>query len=267
MKLASDNGIKVLLDGQGGDELFTGYTDYYSTFYMEMLKAIAINDFIRELASIKNSAVDLKKLLLDSMKSFYRMLVPSSVKKFILVARRKEINYLNTDFYNEMKDRLQVEGARLRTSLNKMLHEFISELSLKYLLRYEDRNSMRFSIEARTPFSDDIDLIEYIFQIPSAYKIYRGWSKYLLRAAARGMLPEEIRLRKDKIGFATPEYYWLNEMKEAFRTYMTDDLKEFLDVAKIRRDWDTLVRKQTQTGNTKLWGFINFAVWKKVYAL
>jgi asparagine synthase (glutamine-hydrolysing) len=153
------------------------------------------------------------------------------------------------------------------TSLNKMLYEFISEVSLKSLLRYEDRNSMRFSIEARAPFSDDLDLIEYVFRIPSVYKIYSGWSKYLLRAATKGVLPEEIRLRKDKIGFATPEYDWLNELKEEFRSYMTDDLKDFLDVAKIRRDWDLLVKKQRQTGITELWGFINFAVWKKIYDL
>jgi asparagine synthase (glutamine-hydrolysing) len=183
------------------------------------------------------------------------------------MTRRKESTYLNVDFLNEKRDRLQMAMGEPATSLNRMLYEFISEVSLKSLLRYEDRNSMRFSIEARAPFSDDLDLIEYVFRIPSVYKIYRGWSKYLLRAATKGVLPEEIRLRKDKIGFATPEYDWLNELKEEFRSYMTDDLKDFLDVAKIRRDWDLLVKKQRQTGITELWGFINFAVWKKIYDL
>jgi asparagine synthase (glutamine-hydrolysing) len=267
MKLARENGIKVLLDGQGGDELFTGYEPYHGAFFLEMLKAFAIGDLVRELGSFENSPVDVKNVFLYLIKVLYRKLIPSSTRKFILMMRRKESNYLNVDFLNEKRDRLQIAMGEPTTSLNRMLHEFISELSLKSLLRYEDRNSMRFSIETRAPFSDDLDLIEYVFRIPSVYKIYSGWSKYLLRAATKGVLPEEIRLRKDKIGFATPEYDWLNEMKEEFRTYMTDDLKDFLDVVKIRRDWDTLVKKQTQTGITELWGFINFAVWKKVYAL
>ncbi len=267
MKLARENGIKVLLDGQGGDELFTGYAPYHGTFFLEMLKAFAIGDLIRELGSFGNSPVDLKNVFLYSIKVLYRKLIPSSTRKFILMTRRKENNYLSLEFLNEKKDRLQMAMGEPATSLNKMLYEFISEASLKSLLRYEDRNSMRFSIEARAPFSDDLDLIEYVFRIPSVYKIYSGWSKYLLRAATKGVLPEEIRLRKDKIGFATPEYDWLNELKEEFRSYMTDDLRDFLDVAKIRRDWDTLIRKQKQTGITELWGFINFAVWKKVYAL
>ena len=267
MKLASDNGIKVLLDGQGGDELFTGYTLYYDTFFIEMLKAFAIGGFVRELRNLENSPVDLKNLLFDLIKLFYRMLIPSSTRALILMMRRKENNYLNIDFLNENRDRLHIARGKPTTSLNKMLYKYISELSLKSLLRYEDRNSMRFSIEARTPFSDDLDLIEYVFQIPSSYKIYCGWSKYLLRASTKGVLPEEIRLRKDKIGFATPEYDWLNEMKADFRAYITDDLKDFLEVAKIQRDWDMLVRKQTQLGITELWGFINFAVWKKVYAM
>lgn len=64
---------------------------------------------------------------------------------------------------------------------------------------------MRFSIESRTPFADNINLIEYCFQIPSVYKIHNGFSKYILRQAMDGILPEQIRKRVDKVGFATPE--------------------------------------------------------------
>jgi asparagine synthase (glutamine-hydrolysing) len=267
MKLAQENGIKVLLDGQGGDELFTGYQPYYGTFVIEMLKAFAISDFIREIRSLNHSPVDLKNLFLYSIKPLYGTLMPSSVKRLILNMKRKETNYLNTDFWKANKDRLNIIRGKITTSLNKMLYEYISGLSLKPLLRYEDRNSMRFSIEARTPFADDIDLIEYVFQIPSAFKIYCGWSKYLLRAATEGVLPEGIRRRKDKIGFATPEYSWLNQMKEVFKSYITNDISEFIDVKKMQEDWDKLTQGQAQSGITNLWRFINLAIWRKVYAL
>jgi len=126
---------------------------------------------------------------------------------------------------------------------------------------------MRFSIEARTPFADDVDLIEYVFQIPAVYKIYDGWSKYLLRESMTGVLPEKIRLRKDKIGFATPEWHWLNEMKTEFRGYLGKELSDILDVKGIQRDWEKLLRTPPKSGVTNLWRFINLAVWRKVYGL
>lgn len=75
------------------------------------------------------------------------------------------------------------------------------------------------------------------------------------------------RLRKDKIGFATPEYHWLNEKKDEFRTYMTHAMGEFLDVERMGRDWDGLLERQSQNGITTLWRFINLGIWRKVYAL
>ena len=126
---------------------------------------------------------------------------------------------------------------------------------------------MRFSIESRTPLADDIDLIETMFRIPSTYKIHNGWSKYLLRQAMRGIVPEKILSRKDKIGFATPEYYWLTELKQSFKSYFSHDLSDYLNVAKLLEDWDMILAKQPRHDMTKMWRFINFAIWKKVYHL
>jgi asparagine synthase (glutamine-hydrolysing) len=147
-----------------------------------------------------------------------------------------------------------------------MLHEYASGHKLKALLRYEDRNSMRFSIDSRTPFADDTPLIEYLFQVPSSYKIRLGWSKYLLREATRGLLPEEIRMRKDKIGFATPEHLWLKDLSADFKHHITDHASSFIDTRKLIRDWDTLVAEQPSEGITTLWRFINFSAWMKVYS-
>ena len=267
MKLAKGNGVKVLLDGQGGDELFTGYQLYYGPFFAEMLRALDVDSLMRELVSLKNSPTNMKALSLSLVKLFVKRLMPRIFKELIRKLRKREINYLSAELFRDNKDRLTVARDMVATSLNQMLYQYISWLSLKPLLRYEDRNSMRFSIEARAPFADDINLIEYVFQIPSIYKIYCGWSKYLLRAATEGVLPEAIRIRKDKIGFATPEYSWVNEMKEFFNTYMTHDLEEFLKVEKIKKDWDSLIQSQVRTGITDVWRLINLAVWKKVFAL
>jgi asparagine synthase (glutamine-hydrolysing) len=267
MKLAKENGIKVLLDGQGGDELFTGYQTCYGTLYAEILKALAWVDLYRELKGIQNSPINKKYLLLSLVRQFGIRFAPISLITSALKFRKRENKYLTDDFFVENRYRVEEVKEIVSMSLNKMLHQYICGLSLKPLLRYEDRNSMRFSIEARTPFADDINLIEYVFQIPSIYKIYSGWSKYVLREATKGILPESIRQRKDKIGFATPEYIWLNEKKEEFRSYMSSDIDNFFNVKKIQNDWDELLGSQSKTGITNIWRFINLAVWKKVYVV
>ncbi len=267
MKIAKESNIKVLLDGQGADELFAGYQAYYRTFFAEILKNINISTFVRELRNLDNSSINMRFLLTSLAKLYSARFFPPPIKRYLFKVNNKEFKYLNTDFWDENSERLELLKDKADTSLNHMLHKHINRQSLKSLLRYEDRNSMRFSIEARTPFADDIELIEYVFQIPSVYKIHNGWSKYILRESIKGLIPGEIRLRKDKVGFATPEFRWLNEMKNEFKEYITTDLKEFINTKKILEDWDLLINGQVKSGITTIWRFINFAVWKKVYGL
>ena len=267
MKLAKESNIKVLLDGQGADELFAGYQAYYRTFFAEILRNLNISAFIRELKNLDNSPLNMKFLLTSLAKLYCARVFPPPIKRYLFKVNNKEFKYLNNDFWDENSVRLESLKNKADTSLNLMLHKHINRQSLKSLLRYEDRNSMRFSIEARTPFADDTELIEYVFQIPSVYKIHNGWSKYLLRESIKGLIPEEIRLRKDKVGFATPEFRWLNEMKNEFKEYITTDMEEFIDTKKLLGDWDLLINGQVKSGVTTIWRFINFAVWKKVYGL
>src|SRR5439155_14161750 len=92
--------------------------------------------------------------------------------------------------------------------LRRLLHSFLVSLNLPALLRYEDRNSMAFSIEARVPFLDE-RLAEFAFALPPAQLVREGETKWLLRRALCGLLPEEVRTRQDKLGFATPGGEWL----------------------------------------------------------
>lgn len=267
MKLAKESDIKVLLDGQGGDELFAGYHYHQGAFALEMLKHFDIIKFIKEWKSNDNSPTNKKSSIALLMKIIGAKVLPIALKEIALQKITKEYNYINKDFWSEYKFRLEVIKSKAKTSLNQMLYEYVTGSNLKTLLRYEDRNSMRFSIESRPPFADDVNLIEHIFQIPSTYKIHKGWSKYLLREVTRGILPEEIRTRKDKIGFATPEHSWLNEARSTLREYITDDLNMFFNVRKMHNDWDILIKNQSENATTNIWRFINLAVWKKVFDL
>jgi asparagine synthase (glutamine-hydrolysing) len=267
MKIARENNIKVLLDGQGADELFTGYTYFFRPFYNEIIRNFSVSCFINEFKGVKNSPVNSNEIFITLLKSIIKKFFPLFLKEKILRLKFKENDLIKNDFWFGFKDRyLNIKGKEF-TNLNDSLFDQFTKSSLKNLLKYEDRNSMNFSIESRTPFSDDINLIEYVFNIPSAYKIHNGWTKYLLRESMKDVIPDKIRNRTDKIGFATPEYYWLNDIKNNLKDYITDDLNDYIKTDNLLKNWDSYFLSQTKIGITYIWRFINFAVWKKVFNL
>lgn len=265
MKLAADNGMKVILDGQGGDELFTGYTPFYRAFFAEMLKSADFNRLWNEWKYMVNAPIGQKEVSFSLLKLAMLKILPVSLKRALKKMYRKENSYISQEFWSQEQPRLDRMDQRGYTSLNSMLHSLMTGVNLKVLLKYEDRNSMRFSIESRTPFADDLPLIEALFKMPSSYKINNGWSKFLLRESMMGILPDEIRTRRDKVGFATPEYFWLNSIGNDLCDYLTDDLEDLYNVKRLRSDWTTLLKKQSQIGISNIWKFINLAVWLKVY--
>lgn len=177
--------------------------------------------------------------------------------------------YLTRDFWEAYQHRVgSVKQAALTiTSLNQVLQDYMAGPHLRALLRYEDRNSMRFSVESRTPFADDLPLIELLFRIPASYKIHAGRSKYLLRQAMQGILPEPLRLRRDKIGFATPEVYWFKERQNELTAYLSGKIDEYIDLKLLLRDWEKIIQTTPPSGMTELWRVINVAVWRKVFHL
>jgi asparagine synthase (glutamine-hydrolysing) len=121
---------------------------------------------------------------------------------------------------------------RPRRSLAEERREEILETSLPALLRYEDRNSMAFGIEARTPYLD-YRLVERALAVPAGQLLEGGWTKAPLRHAARGLVPESVRLRRDKLGFATPQERWLREIAPRVRDWISPGA---LSEAFVRRD-------------------------------
>ena len=122
---------------------------------------------------------------------------------------------------------------------------------------------MRFQIESRTPFADDRKLIEAVFAMPPVYKIHEGYSKWLLRESMKPILPEKVYRRQDKIGFATPEYSWLQPRSQEFKALMGSDISEFVDITKIVREWDMMMARQPRKGIMPAWRLINLAMWLK----
>ena len=105
--------------------------------------------------------------------------------------------------------------GRSQSELKERLLQDLLTYSLPCLLRYEDRNSMAFSIESRVPYLDQ-EFVDHILSLPEDAIVRHGWSRWILRAALKGTLPEKIRLRRWKVGFTTPEMRWIKARRAAF---------------------------------------------------
>jgi len=207
MKLAHQQGAKVLLDGQGGDELFAGYIYYFSWYFYELLTKFRWFTLIKEIALYLRN---FKNIFPHAM--FIFLLLPDSTK---YVVWKKLMNkWVN----HELVERLcQEKDPRWKSmSLEDGLLLTLFSTAIPHLLRWEDKSSMRWSIESRVPFLD-VAVVECASSLPSEQKLHNGRTKVTFRRAMEDILPEMIKNRTDKIGFGTPvDDFFRNEKIMAF---------------------------------------------------
>ncbi len=263
MKLAHEKGIKVVLDGQGGDELFGGYHPYYLPFWRELKHS---GQRVRRKAEMRAFGEDADAYRRREM--LKQRIFPSLPVSLQLQVQRRyfpDLDYLDRELTNEfLSHRGKME---LPETLNQALAGEFVNTRLKGYLKCEDRCSMRFSVESRTPFSDDHPLIEAVFRMPGTMKIRNGITKYILREAAAPFIPGSIRARRDKLGYATPNNKWITQLKDEFRPYFEQDLAGIINREKLLRDYDTFFNVEGKPENGRIFKFIAFAVWRKVSGL
>ena len=197
MKAAREAGVPVLLDGQGGDELFSGYWPTYFLYLDGLRRRGAYGKLAAQAAGAALPGGN-QRLLWEAFGTFaeYR--------------RRSNLDFAYRIDASKSADFAERAGAyqKYRNMSSEEYRIFeLTELRLPRLLKWEDRNSMAFSIESRVPLLD-VDLVERVLSIPPEANMRRGWTKYLFRKALDGELPRGIVWRKDKKGFETPQAKW-----------------------------------------------------------
>jgi len=205
MKLISENGIKVVLDGQGSDEFLGGYMHSYYRLVADMIRSGNIaNGFATTFEVAENLKLTGKKKYAHFAKSMLSSV--SSEQKLYSMEYRSYYPFLLNEKPAKIPFRLTHTPG---TKLDNFLYNLMSSTSLPSLLQYEDRNSMAFSIESRVPFLDH-RLVEFAFSLRNDDKIKGIETKRILRHSLKDILPEAIVNRKDKKGFVTPgETKWL----------------------------------------------------------
>ena len=218
MELAKKNNINVLLDGQGADEILAGYHNYFPVFFRELRKTNALL-YKSEISAYrilqKNSTIN--PTAKKSLKSIFRNYGGISYKLAKKIKQQySQLLYpeFNRDFYHE-NDKMMFHFKPTFRNLNDSLLWDTTTIGLEQLLRYADRNSMAHSVEVRLPFLNH-ELVEFLFTLPSNFKIREGWTKWIMRETFKDFLPTEIVWRKDKIGYEPPQRSWMEskEIKE-----------------------------------------------------
>ena len=270
MREAKEAGIKVILDGQGGDELFGGYMAHSRVFWKELLGRGKMGQLFSELASNGKLFSNLQEMIHDLSRRGFSSLVPMFLQQSFYRTYFRQNAFLNKAVIHEFvhSGGIESELEVVRSaSLNEALLKDFTNTRLKMYLKYEDRSSMWHSIEARTPFADDHRLNEYVFNIPGAYKIHHGVNKYLLREAARDFLPKEVKERKDKLGFVTPIDQWMKQIQKDAMDYFDNSLEDFIDIKKIKKDPASFFTINNHADGVRVFRMISFAVWKKLFNL
>ena len=245
MKKAKEEGCIVMLDGQGGDETLLGYERYFIP-YLKTIK----NPFkrIAEFCKLsKNSKLTLSQLL----KYYFYFSFPT-IKKIRLLKKHHYILDENKAYFN---NELSSKFAKSLKDLFKLQKTELTQIQLQKLLKFEDRNSMAHSIEARVPFIDH-NLVECALSIPSNFKIKDGWSKYILRMCYGEDAPEDIVWRKNKFGFEAPTKKWMED-KEIY-------VKEILDSELL----DSVIDKKKnimELDIETIWKLFSIAKWAKAF--
>jgi asparagine synthase (glutamine-hydrolysing) len=242
--------VTVMLDGQGADEMLAGYVPYYLVWARQLLRTGHPVGAIAEVACSSGRLLHLGRVrIVDAMRR-REHLPPTALLGAEFAAR----------YRNEA---LPVVRDDLKTRLTDDLFRH----SLPALLRYEDRNTMRFSVEGRVPFLS-MDLLKAVWRLDDEAIVDHGLNKRAMRDATGELLPPAVHGRRDKIGFTTPEDVWFTELAGTFEDIFGSEsfgCRPYFDAAAVRRAFLLAGQGRGDTETMTFWRLANVELWLRQY--
>jgi asparagine synthase (glutamine-hydrolysing) len=262
-RLAHESGIKVMLEGQGADEMLAGYHLYLVARLGSLLRRGRLLDAYRFHHRASRLPGLIGSRLLPSAAGF---LLPFSLQQMAArgFGRNKIPAWLNGDWFFRQGVMPEVNfKSRGKNPLQQLLYSTMTEGSLPMLLRFGDRSSMAFSIESRVPFLT-ADLAEFVLALPEEYLIAPdGTSKHVFRHAMRGIVPDAVLDRRDKVAFATPERSWLTTLLPWLEKVLGSDTAKripALNLPMMKDEWEAILSGR-RPFDYKVWRWLNVVRW------
>lgn len=261
-RLASQNSIKVMLDGQGADEILAGYHYLFKVYFASLLKELKFLQFFKDIHHFRkvhgyNPMKDLLGIVYYILPGPLQELGMQNYGPFILPP------WLNREHIPFCPGYPLKDTGTGGPLLNRQSKILVFAKSLPALLHYEDRDSMAHSVESRVPFLD-YRLVELAINLPPEFKIKNGITKRILRDAFSSILPEKIVRRTDKIGFATAEEKWLRENPRIFRQALSDAISASQGILNENAlsHFDRVISGE-EPFSDHIWRWICFGAWMR----
>lgn len=267
-RLAAQNGVKVMLDGQGADEQLAGYHGYFGPRFAGLLRS-------GRLIQLWNEIQDTKRLHgyseFRALMYMANVLLPNVIKQPLRAMNGKTHAapaWLNMSILGATARDPLADLGNYTDSIQAMSKAQLTATNLQMLLHWEDRDSMAHSIESRVPYLD-YRLVEFVLGLPDDFKLANGITKRVQRAGMSGVLPDRIRDRIDKLGFVTPEEVWVREQAtDVFRGKLrqaVDTCQGILGDASLTVLDDMISGKKTFSSLP--WRLISFGEWMKTFSV
>ena len=267
-RAAHEEGFKVMLSGQGSDEMLAGYNRHIASRIASLLrreKWISASQLLRR-------AADLPGVKPTAMaRSALAQAVPGSLRSMVNSLRPSlDPGWLNRRWFQHRNGASEFPPVKAENVLRRVLYQDMTRSPLPALLRYEDRNSMAHSIDNRLPFLTP-QMGQFALSLPEEYLVSpEAVGKAVLREAMRGLLPDETLHRKDKQGFPVPISEWLLEMEPWARRWLREaDQLPFLNPSTMNQ-----VSRRFFTGGEHalmdaflMWRWIFVAGWARQFQL
>jgi asparagine synthase (glutamine-hydrolysing) len=261
MRAARQAGLTVMLDGQGGDEIFAGYRASFGYRLSDLLRAGRLSDAGTELREFTRT---------HGPRWAAVALATPHIPERLRLAMRGRARGGSTLVSSDLKAAASMrngDSALFPDRLRRQLHLLLTRRGLPELLRYEDRNSMAHSLEARVPLLDH-RLVELAFSLPGDELIRNGRTKSVLRRALTDLLPSEVAARRDKLGFVTPEARFMDgELGDlAGDVFVSQAFRErgFVD-ARAAADRLARHRRGDLRAGMELWRALNLELWARSF--
>ena len=267
-RLAREQGITVTLEGQGADEMLAGYVGFPGQRMLSMLEqgnVLGAQRFAYRWSRWPGrsygrawqylAAAALPDTLFHLARRYTgRATAPSWLRADVLMDADVDLQY------SRHVPQPEARGRRVAESMAHALQQRF----LPGYLREGDRNSMQFSVESRLPFLT-LPMANLLLSLPEEYLISpRGETKSVFRAAMRGIMPDEVLDRRDKIGFETPEDRWLAGMADTVRDWLRHGERiPFLNHPEIMRHFEAVMAGKARC-TTQLWRWVNFIKWHEL---